>query len=278
MKGALLGLLAETPLHPGTGRSVGVIDLPVARESATSYPVIYGSGVKGALREEARRRGWIDDLDIVFGHEDKGAGSLLISDARLLLLPVRSLSGAYRWVTCPYLLERFRRDLRRLRIETGWDSPRPGSGEVVATGSGEHLFLEERRFVVRGEPSEDLVGALEPLIAHKETRGRLPSQLAIVADGEFGWFARYALEIRTRNRLKEESKMSENLWQEESLPTDTLLYVLLTPRSDSKPVDFGAFWNGDPYMQVGGNETVGQGWVAVSVVPSRELEGSEVGT
>jgi CRISPR-associated protein Cmr4 len=37
MKTQILGMLAETFIHPGTGQSVGAIDVPVAREAATSY-------------------------------------------------------------------------------------------------------------------------------------------------------------------------------------------------------------------------------------------------
>jgi len=36
MKNIVLGLLAETSLHPGSGQTADVIDLPVAREAATS--------------------------------------------------------------------------------------------------------------------------------------------------------------------------------------------------------------------------------------------------
>ena len=50
MKSAMLGLLAETPIHPGAGRGMGVVDLPVAREAATDYPVLVGSSLKGALK------------------------------------------------------------------------------------------------------------------------------------------------------------------------------------------------------------------------------------
>ena len=49
MRSAVIGLLAETSIHPGTGRSTGVVDLPVAREAATDYPFIAGSSLKGAL-------------------------------------------------------------------------------------------------------------------------------------------------------------------------------------------------------------------------------------
>lgn len=111
MNSALLGLLAETPIHPGCGRSMGVVDLPVAREAATDYPLIAGSSLKGALRDKAEAVSK-DQVEKRFGRPDQ-AGDLLVADARLLLLPVRSLTGAYRWLTCPHILERFRRDLAR---------------------------------------------------------------------------------------------------------------------------------------------------------------------
>ena len=47
MKTLLYGLLAETSIHPGAGQSSGFVDLPVAREAATDYPVIVGSSLKG---------------------------------------------------------------------------------------------------------------------------------------------------------------------------------------------------------------------------------------
>ncbi|HLY31875.1 MAG TPA: RAMP superfamily CRISPR-associated protein, partial [Ktedonobacterales bacterium] len=47
---ALLFLYTETPLHAGTGASLGIVDLPIQREVHTQYPMIQGSSVKGALR------------------------------------------------------------------------------------------------------------------------------------------------------------------------------------------------------------------------------------
>ena len=111
MKTVMLGMLAETPVHVGSGRSLGVVDLPVAREAATDYPVLPGSGLKGALRDLAEQK-HDDRVENVFGTQER-AGDVLVSDGRLLLLPVRSLSGAYRWATCPHLLERFLRDGKR---------------------------------------------------------------------------------------------------------------------------------------------------------------------
>src|SRR4051794_10230491 len=119
MSAIILGLLAETFVHPGTGQTTGAIDLPVARERVTHYPYIPGASMKGAIKEVAERvytptkdehgraqpHPWVKQR---FGEQDN-AGGVQFSDARLLLLPIRSLSDTYKWVTCPLLLERFER-------------------------------------------------------------------------------------------------------------------------------------------------------------------------
>ena len=51
----IIGLLAETYIHPGTGQSAGAIDLPVARERVTQYPFVPGSSMKGALLDGIAR-------------------------------------------------------------------------------------------------------------------------------------------------------------------------------------------------------------------------------
>ena len=261
MKTAMLGLLAETPIHAGAGRGMGVVDLPVAREAATDYPVLVGSSLKGALRDKA-----VDHKqEEHFGTVDR-AGDLLVSDARLLLLPVRSLSSAYRWATCPHLIERYRRDLTCAGLTPQPQIPEVKSGEVLAKANGNNdMFLEERKFRVQGLPSEDLCGAIEPLVLSKDTQSRLSAQVAVLHDDDFGWFARYGLPIQARNQL-DDTKRSENLWYEESLPPDTVMYALAVGRTD-KAIDLlhTLFPDEDPYLQAGGNETVGQGWFAVNV-------------
>ena len=47
MQQELLGLIAETQIHAGTGRATGVIDLPIMREAHTGWPCVFGSAVKG---------------------------------------------------------------------------------------------------------------------------------------------------------------------------------------------------------------------------------------
>lgn len=267
MRTVMLGFLAETPVHPGSGRGMGVVDLPVAREAATDYPVLVGSSLKGALRDKTET---IEEAtsteraaDKRFGKPDR-AGDLLVSDGRLLLLPVRSLTTSFRWVTCPHLIERYCRDLRRAGL-TQPEIPDVKKGKVLASGS-DNLYLEERQFAVAGEPDRKLTAVVKPLILHEETQNRIDSTIAVVHDDDFAWFVRYGLPIQARNDL-DESKKSRNLWYEESLPPDTIMYALVAGRNE-RAIDAltTLFPSDDPYLQVGGNETVGHGWFAVKVV------------
>ncbi len=47
---------ALTPLHAGAGLGAEHIDLPIQRERPTRFPIVYASGIKGALREEVLKR------------------------------------------------------------------------------------------------------------------------------------------------------------------------------------------------------------------------------
>lgn len=273
VKTTMLGFLAETAIHCGAGRSSGIIDLPVAREAATDYPFIPGSGLKGALRDRARSQGRPDhDLEALFGVQSQ-AGKLLVSDARLLLLPVRSLAGAYRWVTCPLVLERYQRDLARCSlpleaVQTLAVPPGSGSngvpGALASEGAGT-LYLEERELAVTGKCPPAWLEAMKRLVRHQQARERLETQVAVVGNDEFAWFCRYSVPVQARNVLNKETKTSDNLWYEESLPSDTVLYTVIAARDEGSRSALAAmFPDGDPYLQIGGNETVGHGWVAVA--------------
>jgi CRISPR-associated protein Cmr4 len=267
MNGWMLGLFAETSIHPGAGRLFsGLIDLPVSRESSTQLPFIPGSGVKGALRDkwEEEKLGQLEEL---FGKQQQ-AGLLTITDARLLLLPVRSLSGVYRWVTTPYLLERFTRDLALCGWKTAVGEVKLAEKQVIVPDQRDTLLLEEFSFHAVCEPQliEQVAQLIEPLIYHEATRKRVATQLVIVNDDDFVTLAQVGLSVRARNKLDPKTKTSEHVWFEESLPPDTLLYSLLLSRYGG-----GVAWptitsalKASPYLQLGGNETVGQGWFVVT--------------
>ena len=274
LRAVLIGALAETPVHPGTGQSGGTIDLPVAREGGTNYPFIPGSSSKGSTKQ---RTGGDPEF---FGTPAK-QGSMMFGDFRLLLLPLRSSDGAYKWATCPHLLERLRRDLDYAGYT--WTVPRPDNlaeGEIFASSANQAtLLLEEMAFGVKAPPDPAIPAALARLLpeaeAYQATRERVPRQLLIMSDDDFGWFARFGLPVHAHNVLDKDTKTSTNLWYEESLPADTLLYSVVAPRTAAcgpntdaaKALDkVLAKLRDDPWIQFGGNETTGHGVCRLSIV------------
>lgn len=156
--GHLIGYLAEQPLHPGTGQALGAIDQPVGREGGSPIPVIPGSSHKGSVKHAITGGSKTCDFWALFGGTDN-EGGVLFSDIRLLLLPIRSSVGSYKWATCPYLLERLTRDLARTGRTVGFEVPAVGDGQVLTAGkNGERLYLEELTFAIAGAVDENPMG------------------------------------------------------------------------------------------------------------------------
>ncbi|MEZ5847264.1 MAG: type III-B CRISPR module RAMP protein Cmr4 [Geminicoccaceae bacterium] len=275
----LLGLHALTFIHPGVGQVMGAIDLPVSSETTTCSPYIAGSSLKGALRDVAHRQWGEPDKDpqkrenTTFGNTNEAAGSLILSDARLLLLPVRCIDSGFRYLTCPQILTRFKLDLG-LAGETLDLSPNAflnlASGSAaVCTEHPDKLILEELVFDADASTAEQIgkvICAITKLApASALTEEDLKKRIAIVTNDEFGWFARNGLPVRMRNSLYDDSKTVKpgHLWSEEYLAPESLLYMLAGSRSAaSEPLTrLQELLEGDGYyLQVGGNETLGQGW------------------
>jgi CRISPR-associated protein Cmr4 len=286
---ALLGLWAETSIHAGSGSSVDGVDLPIQRESHSGWPCVFGSAVKGALRAKAEDKwGKNDSVRFVFGPDSDSvnaseqAGALMVGDARLLLLPVRSLTGHFKWVTCPALLERLLRDARRLGVPLTYSVPKIDDDETVlqAKAGGEHLFLEEYCFTPKAEQLEGLIKVLSGVSSINSDD--LTKQLAIISDDMFSYLSEFATPVTAHIAIDNDKKTVKTgaLWYEETLPAETVFYCTLSAnRVRSKDKDIQKQWQADAilkcitedlfaqpaYLQVGGNETLGMGWCKVTV-------------
>ena len=75
-----------------------------------------------------------------------------------------------------------------------------------------------------------------------------------------------ALPIHAHNVLDDETKASRNLWYEETLAPDTLMYTLVTERGGGAIAALEEWLNADSYLQLGGNETIGHGWFKVALL------------
>ncbi len=307
---AVLFVHVLTSLHPGAGSSLGAIDLPVARERHTQWPFISGQSLKGVLRDDRREKVVAEqkksradadkdqDLMIVFGPPkiEEGsdyAGALSISGARILAFPVRSAKGVFAWVTCPLLLERFRRDLRTIGVEFPGELHYPEEGQAYCSGDSllikengddaESMILEEFTFDKIGEI--DTIGSwiAQNTVSEADngTAGRLMTNLVLINDDEFTYFVRYKTEVTTRIGLNYETKTVRKgaLFTEELLPPETLFYstvIAHAGRNSEKAKSAHAVLeyakNDLSVLQIGGDETVGKGFCAVRFVTPEEVK------
>ena len=290
----MLYLYVETPLHAGVGSGLSSIDLPIQRERTTQYPMIQGSGIKGKLRATAEFEK-LEDINVIFGPDvtgggDEYAGALIAGDARILLFPVRSLSGVFAYTTSYDVLNRFRRDLERGNAShtLEWQVPDRVPGKVLVTTTSDiqannRVVLEEFNFESQADSRVDTIAewittaALPELGANDYWANKVKRSLVILPDNDFRDFALYATEVITRVRIDRAKKTVEKgaLWTEEHLPTDTLLYVPIYATDARKNGKDGSKLSGTQilekartlgaktgnYLQLGGDETVGRGMV-----------------
>lgn len=294
---AMLFIYVETPLHAGTGRGLGAVDLPIQRERVTDYPIVQASSLKGRLRAEARGKLPGNELEAIFGPEteraSEHAGALSVGDAKILLFPVRSLAGVFAWTTSVDVLARFLREAQMVGLAVSWTlPPEPDGDKALVTGNaliaGESVVLEEFSFTPDKEQAE-AVRAIGQWLAdnalpqgdeYRYWRDALPKKLCILPEDAFRDFVKYSTEVQTHIRLDPDTKTvaSRALWTAESLPVDTLLYApLLATPSRARDVNMRAEevlqrvqGLGLVRTQLGGDETTGQGIVALRFVNAND--------
>lgn len=326
MANGTLFIYTESATHAGTGTGLGAIDLPIQREKTTDYPIIQGSGIKGALRQQYPGSKEDKDKAVVFGPDDQPdyGGAVAIGDARILAFPVRSLKGVLAWVTCRDVLARFVRDAANLeppllpniapQLQIDHTQAYASSDDVVLDGSTivleDYQYRQEPYTFAIGEMDGELRGdlvyrdeqtqrtrliaekwaswlakiALPTTPAYAYYRESFPKRFVILPDDDFRDFALYSTEVTTRVKLDRDTKTVDKkiggLFTMEALPADSLLYVPITthkPRIQRDKLAGSEFkaestdgdvlgWlqtNNPSRIQIGGDETVGYGQVAL---------------
>jgi CRISPR-associated protein Cmr4 len=216
---------AITPIHVGSGQDVGLVDLPVIRERTTGHPFLPGSGIRGALRdrcEDRERSEGKTDMPLtrrLFGSEGSdeiSAGCLSFLDAHLLLFPVRSVPGPFVWITCPFLIERYRRLVRELTGgETSLVAPSAPPAEGTYLGGDDQTYLEEYAFS-KGTATWIWNGHLDGIEA---------ARVLLLGDTDFLHFARHATIVRQRNRLSTaKTVLKGNLFSVEMVPAESWFF------------------------------------------------------
>jgi CRISPR-associated protein Cmr4 len=292
----MLFIYVETPLHAGTGRGLGAVDLRIQRERITGYPIVQASTVKGRLRAEAESRANAgkgltkDEVQAIFGPGTAAAGdhagALSAGDARILLFPVRSLAGVFAWITSADVVARFRREAAFTGLNPALpEIPRLADDAAWVSGTSlvadETVVLEELSFTPKQDQTSTLkqlgdwlaANALLQSGEYEYWRKALPLKLCVVHEDTFRDFVLYGTEVQTHVRLNPNTKTVERgaLWTSESLPADTLLYApLMATQSRASGVNLNAKQVLDKILalnlvrtQLAGDETTGQGMVAL---------------
>lgn len=279
-KNTLLGLMAQTSIHAGTDQNIGIIDRPIQREGHNGWPCVFGSAVKGAIRVVAEEN-TIEQVAKIFGSEtnvdNPHGGAVSFSDARIVLFPVRSLTSQFKWITCPAALKRLTKDMKRFEqtydeIET-LEEIKKGNA-ISPQEIRSEVFLEEYCFSTEQKPLDKTIKLLVKLVDDKDFAENLNKQLLILSDDDFSYLVSNATPVNAHIAIERETKtvIGGALWYEETLPPETLLYITLSAfnardESNTSAKDMlesiTKLFVTKPWLQMGGNETVGMGWCAV---------------
>jgi CRISPR-associated protein Cmr4 len=255
-----------------------------------------------------------EEVKLAFGPEntdDAHAGALGFSDARLLFFPVKSVKGVFAWVTCPQVLTRFKKDLELCGINDLGDIPQK---ETVPTGcelfvKEKRIVLEEYSFTAKEDDATTQLGkwivnnvanSMEPFWKEK-----IQKDIIVLSDEDFKDFVSMSTEVIARTKINNYTGTVAKgaLWYEEYLPTDSILYSIIFsgPVYKEKEEDKASFKVEDKelsqvrnkteieaqkvmsffkdnipsILQIGGNSTIGKGFVRTVFLNGKDQEGQD---
>lgn len=276
---------AITPIHAGAGDGLGNVDMPIQREKHSNIPEIEASSLKGSIKHSLYSKFKEDEDEIpeelkkelytVFGPEDGNdnySSSIGFTDAKLLFFPVRSAEDIFKLVTCPYILKRWIEELEMIgkKVDGNLDI-NVNSGEYIdckendSKDDNEKIILEEYVFDRFSGVDENLKGIISSI------EGLDIEKVVILNNSDFIDLVTMYTEIITRNKISVKTGAAEKtgLFTEEYLPAETIMYfmVLSAPsfneNNKKTPKDIIDYFNTnvDKVFQVGGDATIGKGFV-----------------
>ena len=210
-------------------------------------------------------------------------------DAQLLALPVRSLKGGYVYATCPQALARAQRLLAVTQSTApAWPALAVQDGHALIANpallSGAHLHLEAFQYTAQAsealaQTAADIARrALPEGDAYAFFRDKLATDLVLLSDTDFGYFAKNAMLVEPHVRIDPDTGTADSggLFYTENLPPESLLIAPLMAsktrsgkseehlQADEVLTKMRALLHGK-LLQVGGDATTGRGLVVATV-------------
>ncbi len=232
----------------------------------------------------------------VSNEKESFASAIAITDGRILLFPVKSLKGTFAYITCPFVLHRLKRDLSKagLNLEGIPKSMEVKEGEALIckdadVAVNDAVTLEEFTFKAN---VNDEVTALAKTLAdsvisdekiYGYLRNKIKNSLVVLSDDDFKEFVSQSTEVVARIKIDEKTGTvgeGGNLWYEENLPAETILYSLIFAQDLNEGGKKKAGLENNSVsaedvlkfikqviperIQLGGNETIGRGIISVN--------------
>jgi len=272
MKTQLMKIRCLTNLHVGSGDvDFGIIDGQVEKDPINAKPVIFSSGVKGALREYAKDYLENGKIENIFGVErsdnDKKqgkAGNVRFLTAYLVAIPVRASMGvqSYYMVTTKNILLQFfqmQRDIENKESRCIQDI------KELDSDKNYYLNREKGGIGVEGYEAEyEIPQELKQLrkFLEQHLESEFSKNVIILSEENM---KEIDLPVVARNHL--ENGKSVNLWYEEIVPHESIFFMYMlsngTPTGDESLDELLELIKEKPLIQFGGNMTIGNGFTIV---------------
>ncbi|RSK26557.1 type III-B CRISPR module RAMP protein Cmr4 [Bacillus sp. HMF5848] len=290
-------LYCLSSVHAGSGSEVGIIDLPIQREQHTGFPKIESSSLKGAIRATAEETNSLNggdqnQLELVFGSapekskesSQSQAGAIALSDARILLFPVKSIRGVFAWVTSPFVLNRFKKEMLMYLTKNSESYKQieklaiPNENTVSSSrllASGNNIVLEEYTYEVQQETATSELASQLNSWLFRSMDMNLSENLVVLSDDDFTDFVKLSTEVNARIKINSNTGIVDKgaLWYEENVPAETVFYSFLfagnarvldkemkEQYSDEWVISYVKSEENIPEVfQLGGNSTLGRG-------------------
>lgn len=256
----LVYLYLLSPLHTGGTTQEGNL-LGIARESHTELPYIPSSSIRGRLRAatpEAQRSGlWGNTIDDVTNGEDDNLtqGTLWIGDGSVLWMPVPSLSHGVIWVSSPMLLRRWAK-LNKVEAEIPADY-------CTNLGSQKPVYLKDA--ILQPDNLQDW--DTWKIFVPQTEQAKGIERVLVLPDKHCTTLIQMALWRQVKIKLDEHKTVNGGFRYEEAIPPDTLMYfpwgvtAQANGRADNAKVDFQGLITQHDILQIGGQESLGRGFV-----------------
>ncbi|TVQ42982.1 MAG: type III-B CRISPR module RAMP protein Cmr4 [Gloeocapsa sp. DLM2.Bin57] len=246
-----------SPLHTGGTTQEGNL-VGIARESHTKIPYIPSSTIRGKLRaiipdQTTRFRLFGNELTQA---EQLEQGNIWIGDGLIIWFPIPSLSHGVIWISSPFLLRRWCRGQENLLNNL----PREFSNNFANGTTSVYL--------------KDAIIPSEQLTKWDNWQDFVPSgaginKVLILPDQHCATLIEMSLWRQVKIKLDQNKTVDGGFRYEEAIPPDTLIYFTwgttfqANGQGNQSQQDFANLIEDNPIIQIGGQESLGRGFLQI---------------